>query len=554
MKLFFISTILIFFTNSVHSQIVNHHEKLWTLTKVYGVVKYYNNEKDDGYLDIVASQVFPKLKEIDYSIEIFNADLANLIPIDQRTLNSGAEISNVFDQFEGIDHVRTIDFSWIEQDDMLTDKSKKLLRQLINSHKYISNSNIKQKHVIVHYENNETDSPSYPNHYLLGLMKFWNVIEYFFPYKKLMDKNWDMVLHDAIPDFQSINSDEEYVTMLKKLSAHLNDSHVDVEGKPITDMEKLKLPFSISIAQDQLVIQSINDSLSNLYHIKTGDVIEELDGKNYEGLWKEFSNLVAFSSPQAGKSDFTEYLWNRFNRHNGIVEAKIQSNGNIHLESIKTIKWNDFEMYRTFYNDKQEVIQIPEGIGYIQCFDVNKSYINKAIKIQKHLRLMILDCRGWDFNPGLLHVLDFLGNNKVPFAKQYFSNLYYPGIFDNPEVRISYSPSIRNAYRGRLIVLINEEARSTMESLLMEIKTRRSDVIFMGTPTQGSNGQISLMVLPGEQNILFTGGSDWRYPDDAQFQRIGIKPTILVEPSVESIANNEDAILNFALEYLGRFN
>ena len=42
---------------------------------------------------------------------------------------------------------------------------------------------------------------------LLALFRFWNVIHYYFPYKYLIDDNWNNVLNAYIPKF--INADSE---------------------------------------------------------------------------------------------------------------------------------------------------------------------------------------------------------------------------------------------------------------------------------------------------------------------------------------------------------
>jgi len=548
-----IAKIFIFLTISGYTQSSISHERLLTLTRAYGVIKYYNNEKDDKYLDDELTRVFSHLNEPTYDNDRFNSDFKNLLPSDQRSLNSSSalQVQNPFNQFEGKDHVSTIDFSWIDQDKLLSDDNKKLLQQLIDSHKKVSNSNIKKKFVFVHHENDELDSLSDSDRYLLGLIKYWNVIEYFFPYKVLMDADWDTVFYDAIPDFHLIKSDENYLTMLKKLSAKLNDSHVDVEDDRINDYNVSKLPFSITEAENKLVIRSINDSLSNLYHVKTGDIVEVLDGKNYSELWQEFSELVSYSTPQAGRSNFKIYLWHRFNDNDSIIQATIKSNNSIHQESIKTIKLEDFRKFRPWTEHKGGFRSINDKIGYIEYSDFNYSDLGKAIRKLKRKDYLILDCRGYNYGLSSLRLLNFLGYTKTPLAKYYKSNLDYPGIFDNPKkVRLRILPKLRSTYKGKVIVLINEEALSAMESLLMAIEIRRSDVVFIGSPTQGCNGEMNLMELPGERKVWFTGGGDWRYPDGSQFQRIGIQPDIHVEPTIESIINNEDIILNRAIEYI----
>ena len=55
---------------------------------------------------------------------------------------------------------------------------------------------------------------------LLSLFKYWNIINYYFPYKHLTDKNWDSVLIEYIPYFLGAKSRLEYeITVLKVMRA-----------------------------------------------------------------------------------------------------------------------------------------------------------------------------------------------------------------------------------------------------------------------------------------------------------------------------------------------
>ena len=43
---------------------------------------------------------------------------------------------------------------------------------------------------------------------LLALYRYWNVINYFFPYKYLTDKDWNKVLKEYIPKFINSNNNQ----------------------------------------------------------------------------------------------------------------------------------------------------------------------------------------------------------------------------------------------------------------------------------------------------------------------------------------------------------
>ena len=60
---------------------------------------------------------------------------------------------------------------------------------------------------------------------LLTLYKYWNVVQYFSPYKHLIDKNWDEVLKEYIPVFVNSKNELEYELAILKLIGEINDTH-----------------------------------------------------------------------------------------------------------------------------------------------------------------------------------------------------------------------------------------------------------------------------------------------------------------------------------------
>lgn len=60
---------------------------------------------------------------------------------------------------------------------------------------------------------------------LLALFRFWNVINYFYPYKDLIGEPWDNILHRYIPKFEADKNALEYNYTVQELMAETKDSH-----------------------------------------------------------------------------------------------------------------------------------------------------------------------------------------------------------------------------------------------------------------------------------------------------------------------------------------
>ena len=86
----------------------------------------------------------------------------------------------------------------------------------------------------------------------------------------------------------------------------------------------------------------------------------------------------------------------------------------------------------------------------------------------------------------------------------------------------SFAQKLRDAkgdvYKGKVVMLINEEAISQAEHLCLFFEAA-TDVTFIGTPTAGANGDVTMMVLPGNLVVGFTG-HNVRHADGGQLQRI----------------------------------
>jgi C-terminal processing protease CtpA/Prc len=97
-------------------------------------------------------------------------------------------------------------------------------------------------------------------------------------------------------------------------------------------------------------------------------------------------------------------------------------------------------------------------------------------------------------------------------------------------------------------MLIDERAISQAEHTGLFLKAANGTT-FVGSPTNGANGDVTRFGLPGDITVTFTGQSV-RHPDGTQLQRRGLQPDIEVRPTIESIRRGEDVVLQTAIDYL----
>ena len=71
----------------------------------------------------------------------------------------------------------------------------------------------------------------------------------------------------------------------------------------------------------------------------------------------------------------------------------------------------------------------------------------------------------------------------------------------------------------------------------------------VGSTTQGADGNVSTLPLPGGVASRFSGLGVF-YPDGSPTQRIGIVPDVVVQPTVDGIREGRDEVLETALREL----
>jgi C-terminal processing protease CtpA/Prc len=72
---------------------------------------------------------------------------------------------------------------------------------------------------------------------------------------------------------------------------------------------------------------------------------------------------------------------------------------------------------------------------------------------------------------------------------------------------------------------------------------------FIGSPTTGANGDVTVVALPGGVTMSFTGQAV-RHADGRQLQRVGLVPDVPVRPTIAGIRAGRDEVLERALRYL----
>ena len=397
---------------------------------------------------------------------------------------------------------------------------------------------------------------TFPNteYRLLALFRYWNVINYFYPYKHLIGDSWATVLPRYIPKFEANKDAVDYQLTVRELVTEMHDSHGGVRNANASG-EKFGThvpPVLTSYIEGKSVVTKVvNDKLP----IKVGDVVLAIDGETVEKRREFHARYTAASTPQWLMRGVNARLL--LGPKDSVAKLRVQgidgATRDVELprsESITDPKW-----FQLLERSTPVVQVLPSGFGYVDLDRLQAGEVDKMFDTIKGTPAVIFDMRGYP-NGTAWPIAPRLTDKGNVVAALFYRPILEATSLTNSELAespsYSFSQRIPDAhgdiYKGKVVVLINEDAISQAEHTCLFFEAA-TDVTFVGTPTAGANGDVTFMVLPGNLAVSFSG-HDVRHADGRQLQRVGIQPTIKVAPTIRGLVEGRDEILEAAINFL----
>lgn len=542
MKRILLTIIILIFQYS-HSKPITETQKLAAICKVWGFLKYYHPNVVDGSKnwDEQLFQILPKVEEAQ-SAEAFSSVLENWIvslgEIKKQEVVKAAEKKEYFD--------KNFDLSWISKSDLF---SKSLSKKL----EFIKENRIQGKQFYVDFGrgdgmplkfNNEIKYADFKwtdkNLRLLILFRYWNYVEYFFPYKYQMDQNWDKVLSEFLPRIIAPESEKDFGLAIREISIKLNDTHASTQVPQLLEYFGDKfIPVDIKIIDQKAVVISLkNDSLAKVNDLKIGDVITKVDGKTIASILNDNRKYVEGSNePSVLKNAY----WAVFNGKTTSFEIEFIRDGKTAVKSINRYKYKDLKIKLP----TQEKWKVLEGnIGYVNFDAVAVENIPDLIAELKNTNAIIFDDRKRPHDV-MFALSDWLNPQEKEFARYLDPDISFPGRFVwNPDIR-KCGKNNPDYYKGKVIVLVDENTVSHGEFTAMALKTA-PNVTVIGSQTGGADGtNYKFGIIKGFSSSFTCYGVF--YPNKKEAQRIGIVPNIEVKSTILGIQQGRDEILDRAI-------
>jgi len=443
------------------------------------------------------------------------------------------------------------DLTWINQERL----SPKLYKSLMNVYQhrnqsiqfYVAYNFYGAKNAKFLHENAYSNM-SYPDagFRLLAVYRYWNMVQYYFPYKYLMEMDWNDVLKEVIPIMLNASDAKEYFFAIKRMVAKCNDSHGFVfQNKNVNVSNHIKdVPFRVRfLNKDTLVVlRYFNPEKFVDSYPQIGDIITQIDGRPVSEI---VDSLVPYYAASNYNTLLRDIAYNIMRGDKDNVTITFITSKKSSTSTIQRYPTTDLN-YDNYFDDKGTNYQVlTDSVGYVYMRNLTKEYLTVLFDTLRHTKAAIFDARDGN-SLGAFELSQYLADDVNPIFKVTEPSFKNPGefIYSAP----IYLKAGKEIYNKKIVVLINEYVQSEGETAVMELLACTNCCV-MGSCSAGANGNISKLELPGGIQTMFSGIGIY-FPDGRNTQRIGIIPDIYVCPTVNGLREGRDEVLEKALELL----
>jgi len=383
---------------------------------------------------------------------------------------------------------------------------------------------------------------------LLALYRYWNIIQYFFPYKHLIGEEWKPVLAEFIPKFVNAANELEYKLAALELIARVHDTHANIWSRDAAlfaykgkNYSLAQLTFSEGKAVVTGFYNSKNGDKSSL---EVGDVITNIDGKDVES---NVQTRLKYTPASNYPTQLRDIARNLLRSNDSLINIKYVRNGLAVSSALPAYSYDKID-FASYYQKKDSCFRmINPDIAYLYPGSVKNEYLPVLWNSIKDTKGLIIDLRCYPSDFIVFSMGAFLFHDSTGFVRFSTGSIMQPGLFTIGKT-LKVGEHNPDYYKGKVIILVNEITQSSAEYTAMAFRAVPGAIV-IGSTTAGADGNVSEFRLPGGIRTLFSGIGVY-YPDGRETQRVGIVPDIELKPTIEGIKSHKDEVLQKAIEMI----
>lgn len=526
-------------------------ENLTTLGKVWGFLKYHHPKVTSGELhwDYELLRILPRI------LDEPDRAAANSALVQWIAKLGPVAPCNPCGKLEESDLYLRPDVRWIDDDARLGTKLAQTLRAIgdnrsIGKQFYVSlEPGVGNPSFTHEFDYAGLKLPDF-GFQLLALYRFWNIIEYWFPYRDVMEEDWDRALSEFIPKIALAENSESYQRELMALIAKVHDGHANLwsslDVRP--PVGKCQIPVKIRFVEKSPVVTGFaRTEAATTSGLKIGDVITELDGVPVPKLTESWAPYYADSNEAARLRDIATFMTRGACGESAIEVRREGRDVKVKTERVPRQKSDVDRGWHDLPGDTFR--RLSDEVAYLKLSSVKTADVPHYIEAAAGTKGLIIDIRNYPSEFVVFALGSVLVDHETPFARFTVGDLSNPGAFHWTDP-VSLNPK-KPHYSGKVAILVDEVSLSQAEYTTMAFRAAPHAIV-VGSTTSGNDGNVSRIALPGALSAMISGIGVF-YPDKRPTQRTGIVPDVEVRPTIAAVRTGRDEVLEEALrQILGR--
>ncbi|MFL9833856.1 S41 family peptidase [Chryseobacterium terrae] len=566
------SVLLIFFI--FQQYIFAQKDQYYDFIKTWNFIKYYHPDLASKKID-ADSLFLVNVKNIS-SQDDFNFVIHKLTAKLNKNFTIPASVETSKDVL-----TKNQNFDWFQKNGKISAENKNLLNAIYR-HRYNFENLPKGKLVSDEKKYPFSKTEHLPIEYrLLTLAKIQGVVDYLFPHKYLMDKNFETFFKNCLDESLTVNNRKDFEIVLAKLVSKLEDSHALKFYRELNYRNNFLFtssyyaPFDYKIVDNYLLVTDIVfPELCEKANIKKGDKIIEINGKKISHIIDEKSRLISVSNREKLVYELSSYQNNLIWPDNNSQKLlKVKSGNKKFLSNIEFVDIRDktqVNLLSNYINNKNKKYAMRKLSNQdIAYFNINNTlqFINNVDddKIDEKMdsiivdaskkKAIVFDMREYpDWGGFIFHyVYKYFSPSENYFYKYYAPNLKNIGTFAYLKDSYHYFPEIKDMktmpYSGKVFIIVNPETRSASEWYTMSLQKIFPQSVTIGQQTSGADGDVVRVNLPGNYLLEFTGNGIF-YPDNSQTQKTGVKIDEVIKYKDQDYLDKKDLEFEYILNVI----
>ena len=398
--------------------------------------------------------------------------------------------------------------------------------------------------------------PAYPTlklpdagYQLLALYRFWNIVEYWFPYRDVIGGSWDDELTAFVPRIATAGDSDTFKREMMALIARVHDTHANLwsslDARPPTG--SCQIPITLRFIENQAVVTGYADTTpAPSLNPKRGDVVTAIDGAAVTDLVEQWSPYYAASNEPTRLRDIARSM-----TRGACGPATISISRDGQPQELKTERIAQpsagASAGRTHDRPGETFQKLSADVAYLKLSSVQAAQAVSYIQSAARTKGLIIDIRNYPSEFVVFALGSHFIQRSTGFARFTVGEPANPGAFHWQGQPLTLEPAAPR-YTGKIVILTDEISQSQAEYTTMAFRAAPNATV-VGSTTAGADGNVSTIPLPGGLRSMISGIGVF-YPDKKATQRVGIVADIEAKPTPQGIRDGRDEVLEVALRLI----